>query len=69
MPDMMEKVARVREKSAGLDIQVDGGLKRGNVEVAAKAGANVIVAGTGIFGAKDVEDEISHFRGILDSFF
>ena len=34
-----------------LDIQVDGGISRDNIQLVAKAGANVIVAGTSIFNA------------------
>ncbi|MBQ7935484.1 MAG: ribulose-phosphate 3-epimerase [Clostridia bacterium] len=53
MADMMPKVeelVRMRE-DAGLSyhIQVDGGINLENLSVAAKAGANVIVAGSAVF--------------------
>ena len=59
MEDMMPKVAEIRRYAdengfPELDIQVDGGI---NPETAAKAraaGANVLVAGTSLFKAKDM---------------
>jgi len=41
-----------RERLA-VDIEVDGGLKLDNVLVPALAGANVLVSGSGVFGAAD----------------
>ncbi len=54
MPEQLEKVKFFRGKilQAGQKmphIQVDGGLGENNVELAAKAGANCIVAGTSVF--------------------
>ena len=52
--DVMAKVAQVRaEVAAGsldLDIEVDGGIDTTTAPVAAAAGANVLVAGSAIFG-------------------
>ncbi len=52
--DVMPKVARVRaEVTAGdlhLDIEVDGGIDTTTAPVAVAAGANVLVAGSAIFG-------------------
>jgi len=53
MSAMMPKVRELRRKFPSLDIQVDGGLDTATVLEAAEAGANVIVAGTSIFKAKD----------------
>lgn len=66
MHDCLAKVATLRQKFPGIDIQVDGGLAEENIEQAAKAGANVIVAGTSIFKSKDPAKTISFFRMTVD---
>jgi ribulose-phosphate 3-epimerase len=53
MPDMMPKVETLRKRYPELDIEVDGGLSEKTIDVAAEAGANVIVAGSAVFGAQD----------------
>lgn len=62
MADMMGKVEDLRQKFPLLNIQVDGGLGKQNVELAAKAGANVIVAGTSVFRAVDPADVIGFMK-------
>ncbi|KAJ1724747.1 RIBULOSE-phosphate 3-epimerase [Coemansia erecta] len=66
MPDCMDKVRELRKRFPELDIQVDGGLDPENIEVAAKAGANVIVAGSSIFKASSPGDVISLFRKVVN---
>jgi len=53
MADMMTKVETLRKRFPDLDIEVDGGIDVNNVEAVSKAGANIIVSGTGIFGHSD----------------
>ncbi|KAJ1854096.1 RIBULOSE-phosphate 3-epimerase [Coemansia sp. RSA 1822] len=62
MPECMDKVRELRAQFPDLDIEVDGGLAPENIEVAAQAGANVIVAGSSIFKASSPRDVISLFR-------
>jgi ribulose-phosphate 3-epimerase len=45
MPECMTKVDKLRSLYPNLDIEVDGGLSLKTIDQAAKAGANVIVAG------------------------
>ncbi len=56
IPETLDKVRTVRRyaRSQGLklDVEVDGGLKPENVGLATAAGANIIVAGSSVFGAK-----------------
>lgn len=66
MPEMLEKVRTVKRyaDSCGLslDIEVDGGLKPDNIGLATAAGANIIVAGSAIFGAKRPRTAIAAMR-------
>lgn len=67
MTDMMPKVAELRHKYPTLWIEVDGGLGLSTIEAAAKAGANVIVAGTSVFRAKDRAAVSNKMRDIVTS--
>jgi ribulose-phosphate 3-epimerase len=53
MPDMMPKVTAIKNAiskvSNQVHIEVDGGIDAQNVETVAKAGANIVVAGTSVF--------------------
>ncbi len=66
MADMMPKVAAVRaeadRRGLALDIQVDGGVNLKTAEVCGKAGANVLVAGSAIFGSPDPKATIAQLR-------
>ncbi|KAK5139931.1 hypothetical protein LTR04_003260 [Oleoguttula sp. CCFEE 6159] len=62
MADMMPKVKALRERFPNLNIEVDGGLSEKTIDQAANAGANVIVAGSAVFGAKSPADAISKLR-------
>ena len=68
MEDMMPKVTTVRTKHADKDIEVDGGLKPATVDIAARAGANMIVSGSGIFKAADMALNISTMRRSLEKY-
>nr|POF12791.1 ribulose-phosphate 3-epimerase [Quercus suber] len=62
MPEMMPKVAALRKRYPDLNIEVDGGLSEKTIDTAADAGANVIVAGSAVFGAQDPADVIAKLR-------
>ncbi len=62
MADMMPKVSTLRTRYPHLKIEVDGGLGESNIETAAAAGANVIVAGTSVFRAKDRQAAVNKMR-------
>ena len=66
MPDMMPKVQALRKRYPELNIEVDGGLSEKTIDTAADAGANVIVAGSAVFGAKDPADVIAKLRAAVD---
>ncbi|KAG2214256.1 hypothetical protein INT47_000812 [Mucor saturninus] len=62
MAQCMPKVEALRIKYPNLDIEVDGGLSLDTIDASADAGANVIVAGTGIFKAEKPSEVIDTFK-------
>ena len=67
MPDMMPKVEALRKRYPNLNIEVDGGLSGKTIDTAADAGANVIVAGSAVFGAQDPRQVIETLRHAVES--
>lgn len=67
MASELPKVQALRERYPNLNIEVDGGLGLGTIDQAADAGANVIVAGSAVFGAQDPADVIAKLREAVDS--
>jgi ribulose-phosphate 3-epimerase len=55
MASELPKVTELRKRYPDLNIEVDGGLGPGTIDQAAEAGANVIVAGSAVFGAKPLK--------------
>lgn len=62
MASELPKVQALREQYPNLNIEVDGGLGLGTIDQAAEAGANVIVAGSAVFGADNPADVIEKLR-------
>jgi pentose-5-phosphate-3-epimerase len=67
MASELPKVQALRQKYPELNIEVDGGLGPGTIDQAADAGANVIVAGSAVFGAKDPSEVIAQLRKSVDA--
>lgn len=57
------KIAALRELAPDLDIAVDGGINAETGRLCLEAGANVLVAGSYIFGAKNRKKAIESLRG------
>ena len=55
----------ISERDLEIDIEVDGGIKLDNVQKVLEAGANVIVAGSAVFGG-DVEQNVKDFLKVLN---
>lgn len=66
MASELPKVKALREKYPDLNIEVDGGLGLGTIDQAAEAGANVIVAGSAVFGAENPGDVIQKLRDAVN---
>lgn len=64
IPECLDKVREVRamvlEKGLRTDIEVDGGIRVENVNLALEAGANVIVAGSAVFKNR-ISDNVRDF--------
>ena len=67
MEDMLEKVRTLRGwiNGRGLDceLEVDGGIGPRTAPLAVEAGANVLVAGSAVYGAEDIPARIAELRG------
>ncbi len=70
IPSSLNKIASLKkmalERHLSIDIEVDGGISVSNVKQVIEAGANVIVAGTAVFGG-DITKNISGFKSIFKS--
>ena len=66
MADMLPKIKALRQKagelSLDLDIQVDGGIDLNTAPLVAAAGANVLVAGSSVFGSGDPAAMVKKLR-------
>ncbi|SDC57505.1 MULTISPECIES: ribulose-phosphate 3-epimerase [unclassified Candidatus Frackibacter] len=64
--NMVPKIKRLRrqieEADLALDIQVDGGIKPHNIKRVVEAGANVIVAGSAVFGANNPGQAVEELK-------
>jgi ribulose-phosphate 3-epimerase len=70
IPQVLDKIATLRAEAMArgldIDIEVDGGIKIENVDQVTRAGANVIVSGSGIFSEPDYQSAISRMRERAD---
>lgn len=62
MPNMLEKVRKIRGLNSEINIQVDGGINSKNAKNAVDAGANWLVAGSAIFEQKDFESAVRSLK-------
>jgi ribulose-phosphate 3-epimerase len=62
MPKLERIAALVDKSGCGTDIEVDGGVEPENVIEVVKRGANVLVAGAGVYAKEDPVRAISILR-------
>ena len=66
IPSALDKVAQlktlIRERELSTLIQIDGGVNAGTISRISKAGVDVFVAGSAIFGSEDYERTISELK-------
>ena len=67
IPETLDKVKVIRDEitKRGLNVyvQVDGGITADNAPAAIEAGADILVAGSSVFKAKDRKEAIDKLRG------
>lgn len=67
IPGAVEKVRRIRrmadERGCNIHIEVDGGINAHTAREVVEAGADVLVAGSAVFGAKEYAQAIRAIRG------
>ncbi|HMM05594.1 MAG TPA: ribulose-phosphate 3-epimerase [Clostridiales bacterium] len=65
MADTLTKAAWLKEQKTQKDypylIEIDGGINRETAQKAMANGVEVLVAGTAVFGAKDVAEEVKYY--------
>lgn len=62
MESTMPKVEAIRKINPDIDIEVDGGINAETIKIAAKAGANVFVAGSAVFKSENPAETIAILR-------
>jgi ribulose-phosphate 3-epimerase len=70
IPSSTDKIQRLRQMLNAIDspawLEVDGGISPANAKKVTAAGANVLVAGTAVFGGSaSIQDNIGAFRSAL----
>jgi ribulose-phosphate 3-epimerase len=70
IPQALEKIkelkSKIRAENYDLLIEVDGGINEETIRAVAKAGADVFVAGSAIFGSSNYGDTIAKFRTLIE---
>ena len=69
MGEVLAKTRWLREQGFDGHVEMDGGLNRQTLPLCAEAGADVLVAGSAIFGAPDMARTIAEFRAAAEAVF
>ena len=66
IPQSLDKIKKLKQmidaKNYNVDIQVDGGVSVDNIHDIVTAGANIVVAGSAIFGKDNIQKAVSNLR-------
>lgn len=58
------KIREIKARFPHIKVQVDGGVNPETIRLCAQAGADIVVAGTAVFGAADPQKEMERLRSI-----
>jgi len=65
IPSALRKIRELdeirKERGLSFEIEVDGGVTLDNVKEVLEAGADIIVAGSAVFAAPDIEERVKEF--------
>ena len=69
IPRSLERLRVLREMRDKINpsclIEIDGGIKESNISEVVKAGADVVVVGSGIFAAEDIEEQTRKLKKLM----
>ncbi|MBE5742096.1 MAG: ribulose-phosphate 3-epimerase [Clostridiales bacterium] len=67
IPEVLGKCKKIREiidaKGLDIELEIDGGINSTTAKLAIDAGCSVLVAGSAVFGASDIEKAVKDIRG------
>lgn len=59
LPEVMEKIKKLRQMRPEMDIEADGGIKPETIEMVDEAGANLFVSGSYLVKSDNIQERIS----------
>lgn len=59
----LDKVSEIKAINPNVLVEIDGGVNRETLKQCRKSGADILVAGTAVFAAKDAKTEIDYLKG------
>lgn len=65
IPEVVDKVAELRQLRPDLEIGMDGGIKAGNIAAIAKAGVDTICVGSAIFLQPHPDESFRHLQSLI----
>nr|WP_180946847.1 ribulose-phosphate 3-epimerase [Peptostreptococcus faecalis] len=70
IPEVLNKVKELKtmitERNLNVEIQVDGGVNTENIKDLVDAGADILVAGSAIFGNENIKEAVKNLRNAAD---
>lgn len=69
IPECLEKITELKkireEKGYSYEIEVDGGVGLGNIKEVMDSGVDVVVAGSAVFGAENIEETVKNMLSVI----
>ena len=64
LPKLQALKAEIVRQGVNCLLEIDGGINLDNAKEAADAGADILVAGSAVFGAENVEETVKAFKSL-----